>query len=223
MSTHDAEPATPGIICPECHHANRASARFCSNCGTDLSEQTIIAPPRRRDAAAPAAAAGHAETVPMPSVPAPGVAATPADPFVVVAPAPVRSGSKPRIAVGVGALVVIAAAAWWFVGANRPPDIGTGPKPLPDPAPAASATVVAPVAPTAAPVSSAPASEPAPAPAPATTPAPAPAPASAPEPAAAPPALATPAGPDAECSRRAGAARPRRRSARESRQGQGGT
>ena len=158
MSTNDAEPATPGIICPECNHANRASARFCSQCGTDLSQQTIIVAPVRRDLPATAVPASHAETAPMPPSPPPDVAATPAGPF---AAASAGGSSKPWIAIVVAALVVIAAVAWWFVRANRPAEIGAGPKQLPDPAPAASATLVPPAAPAAPVVASAPASEPA--------------------------------------------------------------
>jgi len=75
MSSNDAEPAPPGIICPECHHANRASARFCSNCGTDLSEQTIIVAPVRRDPP-PVASASTAPSAPAAASPPPSSART---------------------------------------------------------------------------------------------------------------------------------------------------
>ena len=159
MSTHDAEPATPGIVCPECNHANRASARFCSNCGTDLSEQTVIVPARREppESVAPAS---KVETVPAAPAPPPDIAAAPAEPF-----ARTSSNSKPWIAIVVAAFVVIAVAAWWFVGPNRPAELGAGPKPLPEPAPAASATRAPAVTPAAPAAASAPASEAAAAPA----------------------------------------------------------
>ncbi len=136
MSTNDAEPATPGIICPECNHANRASARFCSQCGTDLSEQTIIVAPVRRDPPNSVASESSVEATPAPVSPSPDLVAAPADPFGA---APARGGSKPWIAIVVAALVLVAAAAWWFVGANRPAELEAGPKPRPEPAPAASA------------------------------------------------------------------------------------
>ena len=207
MSTNDAErgaepaadPAAPGIICPECNHANRASARFCSKCGTDLSEQTVIVTPKRRDAPAasePPIAASSTEadaTVPSPLLSPEPSAPTPAGPFGATAP---QGGSKAWIAIVVVALVVIAAAAWWFVGANRPGEPAAEPKPLPAPAPAAStapAPSAVPITPAIPVAASAPAAEPAAAAASAPEPAsPAPSPAPAAAPVTPPPVAATP-------------------------------
>lgn len=151
----EGEQPVAGVVCPECAHPNRASARFCAKCGTDLSEQTVIATPMRRESA-PAAPIDAPASVPQPPLqddvtlpppmPTSATGAAPlSDPFGSAAPG---GGSKKLIGIGVGALVVIGALAWWFTRGEAPAPVEPAPVP-------ASAAAASPVLATSAPLSAA--------------------------------------------------------------------